>query len=190
MNRIPLSRFKELAGITPSGASIRDIAERAVESARLSPKLKAEIDGYYDTLPHYAIGIDPGVSCGYAVWNRRMKRFDVVDTLTFWEVMDRVQVFSPHEAKVIVEVAHFAPTYRHLKAEGTNANTLSKIARNVGQVTREAQLLVEGLRRVGYTVQEVKPQGKKDAAEFKRITGWPGRTNQHERDSAMLAYFA
>ncbi len=138
----------------------------------------------------WVIAVDPGVQCGYAVWNRRKKCFDVIDTLTFWEVMDRVQVFGPHEVKVIVEVAHLAPTYRHLKAEGTNANTLSKIARNVGQVTREAQLLVEGLRRSGYTVTEVKPQGKKDQAEFKRITGWQKRTNAHERDAGMLAYFA
>jgi hypothetical protein len=35
MNRISTQRFKELAGITPSGANLRNIAERALESARL-----------------------------------------------------------------------------------------------------------------------------------------------------------
>lgn len=105
-------------------------------------------------------------------------------------MIDRVQVYGPHEAKIIVEVAHHAPTFRHLKAEGQNAHTLSKIARNVGQVTREAQLLVEGLKRLGYTVVEVKPQGKKNQAEFKRITGWQKRTNAHERDAGMMAFQA
>lgn len=140
--------------------------------------------------PRFVIGIDPGVESGFAVWDRITRRFVSIDTLKFWDVIDRVQVFGIHEAKVIVEVAHLAPTFRHLKAEGTNVNTLSKIARNVGQVTREAQLLVEGLRRLGYDVREVKPQGKKKQAEFKRITGWSKRTNQHERDSAMMAFQA
>jgi len=63
MNRIPLHRFKELSGITPSGASIRDIAERAVESARLpleAPKLNkygakkvTTADGVFDSKIEY-----------------------------------------------------------------------------------------------------------------------------------------
>jgi hypothetical protein len=35
MNRVPHHRFRELAGIAPSGASVREIANRAYESARL-----------------------------------------------------------------------------------------------------------------------------------------------------------
>lgn len=170
-------QFSNLHHQTPSGASVRDMAERAVEGARMP---------YMQT--RYIIGIDPGVQCGFAVWNRSIRQFDVIETLSFWEVMERVQAYNAPETKLIVEVAHHAPTFRHLKAEGGNAHTLSKIARNVGQVTREAQLLVEGLKRLGYAVAEVKPAGKKDQAEFKRITGWAKRTNQHERDAALMAF--
>jgi hypothetical protein len=97
--------------------------------------------------------------------------------------------------EIIVEVAHNAPTFRHLKAEGQNAHTLSKIARNVGQVTREAQLIVSGLRACGYTVIEQKPLGKAKKAEddkrqFEQQTGWTKQTSQHARDAARLCYQA
>ncbi len=144
----------------------------------------------------YVVGIDPGVKTGFAVWNRDEKAFEWIETSTFWGVFFRItesSVFKPVNTHIVIEVAHHAPTFKHLKAEGQNKDTLSKIARNVGQVTREAQLLVEGFRRLGFTVSEQKPLGKAknaadDRAQFERLTGWTKQTSQHARDAARMVY--
>jgi hypothetical protein len=144
----------------------------------------------------YAIGIDPGVKTGFAVWDTENRRFLAIETRDFWSVFFgvlRSPIFSASTAMIVIEVAHHAPTYRHLKAEGQNAHTLSKIARNVGQVTREAQLLVEGFRLLGYEVIEQPPLGKKgkaadDRAQFQRLTKWTQQTSQHARDAARMVF--
>jgi len=139
------------------------------------------------------IGIDPGATTGFAVYSRQERKLIRVESTDFWGAIERVKDYARNEVTVIVEVAHHAPTFRHLKAEGQNVHTLSKIARNIGHVTREAQLLVEGLRRLGYEVAEVKPLGKAKKAEddrrqFERLTGWTERTSQHGRDAGRLAF--
>ncbi len=144
----------------------------------------------------FVVGIDPGVKTGIAIWDRDHKEFRQISTWDFWDTvfaLTRSTIYTPDSCLIVIEVAHYAPTYSHLKAEGQNKNTLSKIARNVGQVTREAQLLAEGLLRFGYEVQEVRPQGKAkkaadDVRQFQRLTGWMERTNQHERDAARLCW--
>lgn len=151
----------------------------------------------------YVVGIDPGVKTGFAVWDREKKRFAAIETRDFWSVMLPLILGTENllpdvmirntTAEIIIEVAHNAPTFRHLKAEGENAHTLSKIARNVGQVTREAQLIVSGLRACGYAVIEQRPLGKAkkaadDVKQFERLTGWTERTSQHARDAARLCF--
>lgn len=136
----------------------------------------------------FVLGIDPGVSCGFAVYSRTSQKLIRVETLTFWEAIEEVRLFAADWVKVVIEVADAAPVFWQRKGAAANQHTLSKIARNVGQVTREAQLMVEGLRRYGYQVIEAKPLGKKNAEDFKRLTKWTERTNQHERDAGILAF--
>lgn len=190
--RYRASDYAELmATRTASGRSLSDIAESAIEKAT-KPSVQA---------CRYSIGLDPGVNCGIAVYDRQARKFALVSSTDFWGAFDIVRAYQLTETRIVVEVAHHAPTFRHLKAQGQNANTLSKIARNVGQVTREAQLLAEGLRRLGYQVIEKAPLGKKkgadgnysaeaDRREFEQLTGWTARTNQHARDAARLALLA
>lgn len=174
--------------------TLRAVAESAIAArtaAQVKPGGKKAGQG-----KRYVVGIDPGVKTGFALWDREEKQFDWVETSTFWGVYFRLTesyVLSPLNTEIVIEVAHHAPTFKHLKAEGQNKHTLSKIARNVGQVTREAQLLVEGFKRRGFTVIEQKPLGKAkkavdDMRDFERLTGWEGRTSQHARDAARLAY--
>lgn len=60
-------------------------------------------------------------------------------------------------------------------------------AHDVGAVRRESMLLADGLELAGAQVERVHPPGKVDAVTFARITGWTGRTNEHQRDAGMLA---
>lgn len=141
----------------------------------------------------YVIGIDPGVTTGIAVYHRRERALRSIESTDFWGAIDRVQRFPIETVKVVVEVANYAPVFKERKAKGENANHLSRMAQNVGQVMREARLMVEGLRRLGYEVIEAKPLGKAkkaddDRRQFERLTGWTQRTSQHGRDAARLAW--
>lgn len=145
----------------------------------------------------YIAGVDPGVKTGFALWNREEKRFEWVETSTFWEVFFRITkscVLNPANTHIVIEVAHLAPfTFRQRRGKAESFATMDRMARNVGQVTREAQLLVEGFRRLGFTVSEQKPLGKAkkaddDRKQFERLTGWTERTSQHARDAARLCY--
>ena len=56
-------------------------------------------------------------------------------------------------------------------------------------VGREAELLVEGFRQIGYAVEERAPSGKKwDAKMLRMITGIKRRSNEHERDAIRFVW--
>lgn len=198
-DRITRAEFRNLRS-SASGTSLREIAESAI--ARQSKPVSEVSGGDGGQSMRYVVGIDPGVKTGFAVWDRDGKRLLSVETSDFWEVFFRISsapILRPDSALIVVEVAHYAPVFRERKAAGKNENHAARLAQNVGQVMREAKLLAEGFRRLGYTVQEVKPLGKKkdasgnysaeaDRAEFERLTGWTKQTSQHARDAARLAF--
>jgi hypothetical protein len=65
-----------------------------------------------------------------------------------------------------------------------------KIARDVGGIDAWCTLLEQECKELGIRSLGVSPaeKGSKVAASaFEHITGWTGRTNEHERDAAMVA---
>lgn len=129
--------------------------------------------------PTFRIGIDPGNNTGFAVWNEQESRFQVIETVDFWSAYGKVGTYPIDETMVVVEVPRGKNNW--------TGDTQQITTLNVGGVIREANLLAEGLRRKGYSVKEVHPRGKVDADGFKRLTGYQGRTNEHNRDAGMLA---
>lgn len=148
----------------------------------------------------FVVGIDPGAHTGFAVWSREAQQFQKICTMDFWDAVfaiTRSETLTPDNTVVVVEIAHLAPiTFRRGKAD--SFATMDRMARNVGQVIREAQLLAEGLRRFGFDVIEHKPIGKvktggkydadEDDRQFKQLTGWTDRTSQHGRDAGRLIF--
>lgn len=196
--RISIAQQREMGGLanlrsSGSGRSLRDIAGVAIANAE---KAQGERLADAGQTKRYVIGIDPGVKTGFAVWDCDKRSFLFVETSDFWTVFFRVMnapILRKENTLIVIEVAHYAPTFRERKGKAENLHTMSRMARNVGQVTREAQLLVEGFRRLGYTVQEQKPLGKKktaadDVEQFQQLTGWAERTSQHARDAARLVW--
>lgn len=58
-----------------------------------------------------------------------------------------------------------------------------------GSIKRDCQRWEEWLVHHGISFCKVAPKNNKTklpADQFKRITGWEGRTNEHSRDAAML----
>jgi hypothetical protein len=127
------------------------------------------------------IGIDPGKLTGIAV-SKNGKLIDIFIG-NFWSAIDSIDHFP--DAIVIIEIPDTKHVWHnHAKAKGA----IQRTGVNVGSVIREAELLVEYLIRNERTYLTQKPQGKMNADQFRLITGWTGRTNQHMRDAGLLCF--
>jgi len=126
------------------------------------------------------IGIDPGKQTGICFMNEN-KEIITLTTTDFWSVADIIDGFIDFfilEKPRSKNVWHKAKDKRQAKIIGVN----------VGSVYRESELLEELLKQRGCNYKTVHPQGKINAENFKKITGYEGKTNQHERDAAMLCW--
>lgn len=136
----------------------------------------------------YIIGIDPGTSTGFAVYDTIEEKLIALETTTFWGVLNLLEeTWGEETVLIVIEV----PESKHVWHNGGTAKgSVQRTALNVGSVIREAELLAEGLERAGYDVKRVNPRGKVKAGDFNKVTGWEGKTNQHVRDAGLLAYSA
>ena len=79
---------------------------------------------------------------------------------------------------------------RHI-SQKSFAQTL-KIAQNIGMNKKESMLLEQFCIKNGLDYTMVKPSKKTmtklNSEQFKKMTGYSGRTSEHGRDAAMLVY--
>lgn len=131
------------------------------------------------------IGIDTGVNTGVAVWQDG--ELLAVESMTITQAMRLIQDFDNKRGivKLYIEDAR-----KWIGFHGKTKATQARI-QGAGSVKRDAKIWEDWCKENGYEVVFVKPMGKglkKSADEFKRITGWQGRTNEHARDAAMIVY--
>ena len=130
------------------------------------------------------LGIDPGAHTGVA----RIEGGQLVS----------LQTIAPHEIertlreaapdRVIFEDSRLQS---HIWTRGKSIAATAKMARNVGQVDAWCSLITAVCGELGIPAHGISPLGKGQkmaADQFERITGWTGRSNQHERDGAMVAW--
>lgn len=138
-------------------------------------------------MKRYSIGVDPGKETGFAVYDRKEKRLIEVVTLDFWGVVDRMEKEYPPDRvhKLVIELPNGKSVWHKIaKARGA----VERTGVNVGSVIREAELLIKRMKESGYNVITPHPLGKVDKNQFKRITGWQGKTNPHARDAGMMCF--
>jgi hypothetical protein len=87
---------------------------------------------------------------------------------------------------IVVEVS---PAVK-LGVKQFDPETRDKILVNTGGVQREAQLLAEAIRRLGFEVVQVPPirKAKWTDEEFQLATGSHQSSNSHEKDAVRLAF--
>ena len=130
------------------------------------------------------IGIDPDLEkSGVAVLGQSLE----LKNLTFPETIELFRNHQDEIKKVVIEAGWLNKKsnfrFGHSKTAG------EKIAKNVGENHATGKLLAEMAKSCGLAVVLVKPsRSKVDSKEFNRITGWQGRTNQEQRDAAMLIF--
>ena len=124
------------------------------------------------------VGIDPGKNTGYAEYDRVEKRLTVLLTLDFVSTINRLRSIDKDTVyAVVIEVPMTKINWHGPKA-----------AHDVGRVCRESELLAAMIIDMGFNVITQHPKGKICSKRFDLITGWKGRSNQHCRDAAMLAF--
>lgn len=130
------------------------------------------------------IGIDPGASTGLALYEAGELRelHTIAPHQIAWWIADlKVQ-------KVIFEDSRLQS---HTWTRGKSVAATAKMARNVGQIDAWCSYIQAVCLDYGIDSHGVSPAGKGaklDAGRFQAVTGWEGRSNQHERDGAMVAW--
>jgi len=134
------------------------------------------------------VAVDPGSTTGLAVvWSDNAQTY----TRDFWQVFDWAErIDDPRDTLYIVEAPYkTGVTHQRLIAGQKRLSAQLKIAQNAGAVQREAELLVEGLRELGYDVVEHEPSTSKkwDHESLEALVGeWIGPSNEHTRDALLM----
>lgn len=128
------------------------------------------------------IGIDPGVRTGVAQWDVQAQKLVAVASMGIVEAM--FMVSTGHELgwlhSVVFEDARLRTWFG---AKGREA------LQGAGSIKRDCAVWIEWFHHVGCAYRAVSPKdkgAKLDAKQFRRLTHWEGRTNEHSRDAAML----
>ncbi|MBR5043024.1 MAG: hypothetical protein IKX67_07265 [Bacteroidales bacterium] len=154
----------------------------------------------------YIVGIDPDTEkSGVALLDTKEIRLEL-QTLTFPELVDRIIYLrdkSRFEGKTICAVVEAGWKNSKSNFHGYYGRRGEKIAKNVGANHETGKKLIELLVHWGIPVAEMAPlplridgvnmwsgpSGKITHEEFLAVTGYKAsRTNQEERDAALLAW--
>lgn len=142
--------------------------------------------------PYIYIGIDAGVSTGLAILDKRTGTL-TLDTLHFWDVTDRLtDLITEHGKDTIRIYIEDVTKNKPVFSRNVNNRAFTKIAQNVGSVKRDTQLIINYCQRAGVECICIRPTNKSftklSKEEFRKITGYTGKSSQHARDAAMILW--
>lgn len=164
----------------------------------------------------YLVGIDPSITtCGIAIWgvhDRRLLWLDTTDICGCIRFLQSIPVMERSRWGFVLEDPNCQQTTFaiHGGEKMTNARAAS-LGQDAGRVMAAAQGIEQTIKwlRLDYTrvnpsnrtcvrtivsnkTVYLKPNAahylptKTDATYFEAVTGWTGRSNEHERDAATL----
>ena len=131
------------------------------------------------------IGIDPGANTGIAVaQNGQLYSLRTIEPQDLQALLREYSEWS--ELSVVFEDSR---KQSHVWMTNANRVVALKMARDLGQVDAWCSLIESACAQHAIPCTGVSPKAKGakvTTATLKRLTGWEGRSNQHERDAAML----
>lgn len=140
----------------------------------------------------YVIGIDPDSERhGFAVYEGG--KLIVCDRAT------TIEIVNAHLPNLLGCSVHFAiedvMSNQFVYARNTRSNKTvqSKIAMHVGRCQQAQVELIRWLETLNIGHSLIKPQAgnwAKNKAQFERVTGWAGRSNEDSRSAAFFGYIA
>lgn len=130
------------------------------------------------------LGIDPGVNTGIAVF--KAGSLWKLETIEPHQIADYLTKAMP--SRVIFEDSRLTSfMFNQVKSR----SAALKMARNVGEIDAWCRVITSVCADLGIPAHGISPAGKGakvKAPEFARITGWLAKSNEHERDAAMVAF--
>ena len=142
------------------------------------------------------IGIDPDVSkSGVGVVSRERKGVEVFSR-SFPELLEYLKMAATHIGVVVVVEASWKISTNWHTGRGDSIRTAARKGKDAGRCHEVGRKIVECARYYGLEVVERLPlkkiwkgkDGKIYDEEIKAFIPIQGRTNQEERDAAMLAW--
>lgn len=133
----------------------------------------------------YAIGIDPGIRTGVAIWDRDKKDFELLSTMGIIEAIRVLEKYiSDPENPVFVRIED--PNQRKWYGENSEAKK-----QGAGSVKRDFKIFKDFLEKNKVPYHAVNPKylrTKVDKVVFRKITGYAGSTSNHSRDAGLMVY--
>ena len=139
---------------------------------------------YNARMTHTVIGIDPGMNTGMARYVDGV--LVELETVMPWDV--RIALAALRPALVVFEDSR---KESHTWTRIASRDASLKMARNVGEIDAWCKLIEAECAALGIKCMGVSPTGKGAklaAPAFAKLTGWAGKSNQHARDAAMVAF--
>jgi len=128
------------------------------------------------------IGLDPGANTGVAYY--------------VGGKLHSLQTIAPHQLREFIEGASRV-IFEDSRLTSFVFTTVKSrpvalsMARKVGQVDAYCNLITAICADLGIPAHGVSPKNKGaklNAEQFAKATGWAGKSNQHERDGALVAW--
>ncbi|MGL6010203.1 MAG: hypothetical protein ACRC0J_01630 [Shewanella oncorhynchi] len=133
------------------------------------------------------LGIDPGASTGVAEYvEGALSSIYTTDTLKLLSMLGSLAV------KPRIVVIEDSTMQSHVfTGSDKNRATALKVARNIGEVDGYCKIIKQLCGELGIPYVGISPKNKGEklnAISFNSLTGWDRKSNQHERDAAMVAW--
>ena len=131
------------------------------------------------------IGIDPDVDkSGIAIFLSK-DNFQLKN-LRFFELYDLLDSLKESTLEIYIEAGWLNKSNWHKVVNGSS-NINAQIGQRTGANHESGKKIVEMCEYLGLKYNLIKPTKKKvDSIIFNKITNYKGRTNQEQRDAAML----
>lgn len=130
------------------------------------------------------LGIDPGANTGIAVF--KAGSLWKLETIEPHQIADYLAKAMP--SRVIFEDSRLTSfMFNQVKSRPAAL----KMARNVGEIDAWCRVITSVCAELDIPAHGISPAGKGakvNVEAFARITNWPLKSNQHERDAAMCAW--
>ena len=136
------------------------------------------------------IGVDPdskahGVSC-YV--DGRLTTLSCMNLMEFLAMLAKCKALDKNKIEVHVEDVCAVSAAFNARNKQANINVKLKMAQHIG-MCKQSQIEVERVCEwlsVKVVKHKISKMWKKDKAQFEKVTGWKGRSNE---DSRSAAYF-
>lgn len=139
----------------------------------------------------YIIGIDPGALTGMAVYDKVEK---IINLLTSGTILECQYLLQAHPWNKLIKFGQVfvriedARLRTWIPRQKTASRELGR-REGAGYVKAHCAIWEDFCKLWGIPHEFVAPKNNKtkvDAAYFKKLTGYTGKTNEHSRDAAML----